>query len=266
MVNGSLTKVVRQETAGAVSRLGKGRSRKSHLARTGKRVAVHILVVEDEVRVAEFIQSGLKSEGWTVTVAPDGETGLGLLEQETFDVIVLDLMLPGTSGQDVCRQMRARKDLTPILILSALSRVDDLVAGLRLGADDYLAKPFDFDELLARIEALARRRRAFEGAVEDRSVLQVGPIRFDTQSLQAHCDEVQVELTNKEREILKLFLGNPGRVFSRERILNAAWGACADPLNNVVDVYVARLRKKLGSHGEMIQTVRGAGYRLAKQS
>ena len=227
---------------------------------------MHILVVEDEARVAEFIQSGLKSEGWTVTVAADGESGLELVEHEHFDVVVLDLMLPGISGHDVCRRMRARKDLTPVLMLSALSRVDDLVAGLRLGADDYLGKPFDFDELLARIEALARRRRAFKETDDDGRVLQVGPIHFDTQSLQTRCDDVQVELTNKEREILKLFLGSPGRVFSRERILNAAWGACADPLNNVVDVYVARLRKKLGPRGEMIETVRGAGYRFSKDA
>ena len=225
---------------------------------------MHVLLVEDETRVAEFIQSGLKSEGWTVTVAADGETGLSMAEQESFDVIVLDLMLPGISGQDVCRRIRARKNLTPVLMLSALDRVDDLVAGLRLGADDYLAKPFDFDELLARIEALARRGRAFEAAQEDSHVLQVGPISFDTQSLEAYCGGVKIELTSKEREIVKLFLGSPGKVFSRERILNAAWGANADPLNNVVDVYVARLRKKLGHHGELIETVRGAGYRLSR--
>ncbi len=225
---------------------------------------MHVLLIEDEVRVAEFIQSGLKSEGWTVTVAPDGEVGLTMIEQESFDVIVLDVMLPGISGQDVCRQMRARRNLTPVLMLSALDRVDDLVAGLRLGADDYLAKPFDFDELLARVEALARRGKGFEAGGSTGRVLEVGPIRFDMRSLEAFSGETPVALTGKEREILKLFLGSPGKVFSRERILNSAWGASADPLNNVVDVYVARLRKKLGRHGELIQTVRGAGYRLSR--
>ncbi len=225
---------------------------------------MHVLLVEDEARVAEFIQSGLKSEGWTVTVAPDGETGLGMIEQESFDVIVLDVMLPGISGQDVCRRMRARGNLTPVLMLSALDRVDDLVAGLRLGADDYLAKPFDFDEFLARIEALARRGMGFEPGLSPDQVLSVGPIRFDTQSLEAYSGDARVVLTSKEREILKLFLGRPGKVFSRERILNAAWGVNADPLNNVVDVYVARLRKKLGRHGALIETVRGAGYRFSK--
>ena len=223
---------------------------------------MNVLVVEDEARVAAFIQSGLKSEGWTVTVAPDGETGLALAESDEFDVIVLDLMLPGISGQEVCRRIRARRDITPILILTALDNISDRVAGLRIGADDYLTKPFDFDELLARIEALARRRNAFAAEKDDAHVLQVGDIRFDLQSLEVHCGDRRVDLTHKEREILKLFLARPGKVLSRERILNAVWGANADPLNNVVDVYVGRLRKKLGPASDAIETVRGIGYRL----
>ena len=225
---------------------------------------MNILVIEDEARVADFIQRGLKAEGWAVTLAGNGETGLDLAEQDDYDVIVLDLMLPGISGQELCRQLRARNNLTPILMLSALGKTDDRVEGLRLGADDYLAKPFDFNELVARIEALARRQRGFEQSEQAAHVLTVGPIQFDTQSLEVLCDGTPVELTAREREILLLFLSSPRRVFSRERILNAVWGASADPLTNVVDVYVGRLRRKLGG-GDMIETVRGVGYRLVQR-
>jgi len=224
---------------------------------------MNILIVEDETRVAEFIQRGLKSEGWAVTVAPDGETGLDLLENDSFDVVVLDLMLPGISGQDVCRQIRVRNDPTPVLMLTALGSLEDRVAGLRLGADDYLPKPFKFDELLARIEALMRRASGFENREGRPTVLTVERLSFDTQSLEVKCCDQTIELSTKERDILKLFLANPGKVYSRERILNALWSVSEDPLTNVVDVYVSRLRKKLGSCGSLINTVRGAGYRLS---
>ena len=226
---------------------------------------MNVLIVEDEARVADFIQRGLRSEGWVVTVVPDAETGLDLLDRETFDVIVLDLMLPGVSGQEMCRQLRSRRNLTPVLMLSALGKIDDRVAGLRIGADDYLAKPFDFDELVARLEALARRKGGFEAGADDARLLELGPIRLDTESLEVFCEGESIDVTTKERDILALFLSNPGKVFSRERILNSVWGASADPLTNVVDVYVGRLRKKLGAAGYMIETVRGAGYRLANR-
>ena len=227
---------------------------------------MNLLVVEDELRVADFIQRGLKAEGWTVTVANDGESALVMLENHAFDAVVLDLMLPGKSGQDVCRRMRSRRDLTPVLILTALDGVDDLVAGLKLGADDYLSKPFNFDELIARVQALVRRRQAFSADAESEHMLRYEEIELDTRSLQTRCEGRQVELTEKEREILKLFLTDPGRVFTRERILNAVWGTIEMPMTNVVDVYVARLRKKLGAAGESIRTVRGTGYRLARSA
>ncbi len=234
------------------------------LAAARKRADVNVLVVEDEARVAEFIQRGLKDEGWNITLTNDGHEALALLSEEDFDVVVLDLMLPGMSGQDVCRRMRAKNDRTPILMLSALDGVDDRVAGLRLGADDYLAKPFDFDELVARIEALARRGggdyKEGNGQVH---VLQKGELRFDTRSLEVRCRDRVIELSAKERDILKLFLSNPDKVYSRERILNALWSFNEDPLTNVVDVYISRLRKKLGPCGSLIGTVRGAGYRLS---
>lgn len=225
---------------------------------------MNLLVVEDEVRVADFIQRGLKAEGWTVTVASNGESALTMLEDHDFDAVLLDLMLPGKSGQDVCRLMRARRDLTPVLILTALDGVEDLVAGLKLGADDYLAKPFNFDELIARVQALVRRRQAFSQPAETDPVLRCEGIEYDTRSLQVRCHGELVELTEKEREILKLLIADPGRVFTRERILNTVWGAIEMPMTNVVDVYVGRLRRKLGAAGDSILTVRGRGYRLAR--
>ena len=223
---------------------------------------MNLLLVEDETRVADFVQRGLRSEGWTVTLAQSGEDAMELLADDDFDVIVLDLMLPGISGQDVCRRLRAKRDVTPIIMLTAMGDVEDRVRGLKLGADDYLAKPFDFDELVARVEALARR--ATNGVGEPKAhVLTVGRLSYDTRSLEVRVDGQVIALSAKEREILHMLMADPGRVYSRERILNALWGVNEDPLTNVVDVYVSRLRKKLGPGGGMIATVRGAGYRMA---
>lgn len=223
---------------------------------------MNILIVEDEARVADFIQRGLRSEGWSVTAVSDAESGLELVNHDSFDAVILDLMLPGMSGQDMCRELRTRKNLTPVLMLTALGARDDRVAGLRMGADDYLAKPFDFDELVARLEALARRHSGFQTTPQESHRLEVASICFDTETLDVTCDGHLIDLTSKERDILALFLRNPGKVFSRERILNTVWCANADPLTNVVDVYMGRLRKKLGPEGRMVETVRGAGYRL----
>jgi DNA-binding response OmpR family regulator len=222
---------------------------------------LNVLLVEDEARVAEFIRRGLGAEGWLVTVAADGESALAMAAADDFDVIVLDLMLPGISGQEVCRRLRARGNRIPVLMLSALDDVNDRVAGLRMGADDYLGKPFDFDELLARIGALARRATAFDGEDPARGVRVFGPLRFDTRSLEVSCAGRAIELTPRERDLLNLFLSNAGRVLSRERILNTVWGINEDPQTNVVDVHVGRLRKKLGPCGQSLETVRGVGYR-----
>jgi len=225
---------------------------------------VNILLVEDDARVADFIGRGMRAESWQVSVAMDGETALAMLDMERFDVVVLDRMLPGLGGIEVCRRLRARQDATPILMLSALGEVEDRVSGLRIGADDYLAKPFDFNELLVRVQALARRTGGmFDAAGTDLAVLSAGPIRFNTASLEVHCGVRLVSLTPIEREILKLFLQHPGRVLSRERILNKVWSVDKDPQTNIVDVYVRRLRQKLGTAGDLIETVRGAGYRCA---
>ena len=222
---------------------------------------MNVLLVEDETRVADFIRRGLKAEGWLVEHAGDGLTALQFLRERQFDVVVLDLMLPGVSGQDVCLQMRARKDHTPILMLTALGTMGDRVAGLNIGADDYLPKPFDFEELLARINALRRRTYKFAGSADPDSLIHDG-ICFDRNSLLLTIDGREVGLSEKERDLVALFLSNPKRMLSRERILNAVWGTQEDPMTNVVDVYVGRVRKKLGRYGPLIATVRGAGYRF----
>jgi DNA-binding response OmpR family regulator len=222
---------------------------------------MNILLIEDETRVADFVRRGLSGEGWNVQHAPDGETGIEMIAQDSYDVILLDLMLPGISGQDVCRKLRARKVCTPILMLSALDATEEKVAGLKIGADDYLPKPFDFDELVARIESLHRRSNGYAQEVET-VTLQFGDIIFDKLSYRVEVAGEQVDLSAKERDILVLFLSNPGRVLTRERILNAVWGMNSDPLTNVVDVYVGRLRRKLKHYGNQITTLRNVGYRI----
>jgi DNA-binding response OmpR family regulator len=197
-----------------------------------------------------------------VTQARTGPEALDLAAAERFDTILLDVMLPGLDGREVCQRLRLRRDHTPILMLTALDAVEDRVEGLRLGADDYLAKPFAFDELLARIEALIRRSHRFAEAAPRQLV--AGDLVFDRESLTVTRAGQRVELTSKELALLELLMSAPGRVFSRERILNNVWGLSEDPLTNVVDVYIRRLRRKLDGDGPLsvIATVRGAGYRL----
>ena len=222
---------------------------------------MNILLVEDEARVADFIRRGLAAEGWSIDHAADGEDALEHAASNTYDVILLDLMLPGIQGQDVCRKLRARKSKTPILMLTALDSPEERVEGLKIGADDYLPKPFDFDELIARVEALHRRATGYATDTND-TVLTSGALSFDKGSLQVMVEGKEIELSKKERDLLLLFLTNIGRVLSRERILNAVWGLNADPLTNVVDVYVGRLRRKIGFEGDRIVTLRNVGYRM----
>jgi DNA-binding response OmpR family regulator len=222
---------------------------------------VNILLIEDEMRVADFIRRGLQAEGWSVTHAQTGELGVDLCTTVQFDAILLDLMLPGISGQDVCRKLRARGNRTPILMLSALDAADERVAGLQLGADDYLPKPFDFDELVARLAALHRRATDWAPHSGD-GLIDCDGVVFDRRGLVLAVDGETVDLSQKEREILVLLMLGRGRVFSREAILNAVWGLHEDPLTNVVDVYVGRLRRKLGPHGSRVTTVRNVGYRF----
>lgn len=221
---------------------------------------MNILLIEDEARVADFIRRGLSAEGWNVDHASDGEIGLEYAQTNMYNVILLDLMLPGLQGQDVCRKLRARGNTTPILMLTALDAPDEKVEGLRMGADDYLPKPFDFDELVARTEALNRRATGYQSST---SVVSVGSITFDKESMLVTVAGVEITLSKKERDLLALFMSNVGRVLSRERILNSVWGMNEDPLTNVVDVYVGRIRRKIGEEGERIVTLRNVGYRMS---
>lgn len=220
-----------------------------------------ILMIEDEPRVADFVRRGLRTEGWVVETAQSAEDGLALLNDGQYDLVLLDVLLPGMSGEELCRHLRAIRNDVPILMLSALGSTDNRVTGLRSGADDYLAKPFDFDELVARIEALHRRRsgRGMEGEAQP---LKVGPLAFDPGSMRLTQDGVELDLSTKERDVLVLLMKNPGRVLARERLLNAVWGLEADPLTNVVDVTISRIRRKLAQGQTMIATIRNYGYRL----
>ncbi len=226
---------------------------------------MNILLVEDETRVADFIRRGLKGEGCTVTHVSDGEQALKMLDSEAFDVVILDLMLPGVSGQDVCRKMRSKRNYTPVLMLTALQAEDERVKGLESGADDYLPKPFGFDELTARVKALHRRQNAYAAGL-DNPVIRLGDISFDKGSLSVQVGGEDLDLTYKEREMLRLLISSPDKVLSRERILSTVWGVNEDPMTNVVDVYIGRLRKKLGACGAEIKTVRGIGYRIVESS
>jgi DNA-binding response OmpR family regulator len=223
---------------------------------------MNLLIVEDDARVADFLSRGLKAEGYGVRVAITGPEGLAQGQCPEIDAIILDVMLPGLSGMDVCQQLRRIGVFKPILMLSALSALEEKVEGLGLGADDYLAKPFAFDELLARIAALLRRARGFDSRSP---VLQVGDLIFNREQMNVARGERKIDLTAKELAILELLMNEPGKVFSRERILSLVWGYDCDPLTNIVDVYIARLRRKIDLPGErpLIATVRGFGYRLA---
>ena len=222
---------------------------------------MRILIIEDEVRIADFLQRGLRAEGHFCVVANDGESGLELAMEGDFDLLLLDLMLPGLHGRDICQQLRMNKINTPLIILSAMDSLDDVIAGLRMGADDYMTKPFSFEELLARIETVMRR--SSEVTSEEKS-LAVGPLAFDRQSLRFTVDGEEIKMTAKELAIIELLMSHPGTLFSRERILSNVWGLNMDPLTNVVDVYIGKLRKKIDgdSTKSIIETVRGLGYRL----
>jgi DNA-binding response OmpR family regulator len=226
---------------------------------------VNVLLVEDEPRVADFIDRGLRAENHGVTIAPTGGEGVDLAKTGEFDVIVLDLMLPDMHGYDVCQRLRQEGHHTPILMLTAMDALDDRIKGIKIGADDYLTKPFDFDELLVRIEALVRRAHHF---APSSNVLKVADLELDRELLEVKRGDEPIKLTAKELAILELLMSAPGRVFSRTRILNQVWGYSEDPLTNVVDVYIARLRRKIDTKGRepLIETVRGHGYRLKAAS
>lgn len=221
---------------------------------------MNILIVEDEQRLADFLVRGLRAEGHVCEVAADGEAGLDRMLAGDYDLVVLDRMLPRRDGLSVLKSIKARRPALRVLMLTALDEIDDRVMGLRSGADDYLGKPFDFDELLARVEALGRR----DGAPDSSSgLIELHGVRLDIEGRQAWCSGRVLTLTQIEFEVLRLFIQQAGKALSRERILSRVWGQTEDPLTNIVDVYVRRLRVKLGDEsGELIETVRGVGYRF----
>lgn len=224
------------------------------------RLTMYVLVVEDERRLSQLIRRVLEEEGHTVDVAFDGEEGLALGLDGTHDVIVLDVMLPQMNGIDVCRALRGKKVDTPVLMLTALDAVEDRVNGLDAGADDYLPKPFAFQELLARIRALSRRRVA----TNDPLLLQVEDLALDVRRRRAERDGRQIELSPKEFQLLEFLMRNQGRVLTRTQILDHLWGYDFATDSNLVDVYVAYLRRKVDKDQEqkLIRTVRGVGYAL----
>lgn len=215
-----------------------------------------ILIVEDEARIAAFIEKGLRSNGFTPTVVADGPTAQDYVITGDFDLGILDLGLPGRDGFAVLRAAREQRVTVPVIILTARDSVHDTVAGLEGGADDYMTKPFRFEELLARVRL---RLRSADGAGEA-TMLRAGELSLDLRSRRASTPEGTVDLTAREFSILEVFLRHPGQVLAREQLLSHVWGYDFDPESNVVDVHVRGLRRKIGA--ERIRTVRGMGYRL----
>ena len=221
---------------------------------------MRILVAEDERKVASFIRQGLEEEGHAVEVADDGETALDLIVAgPPYDLIVLDVMLPKRDGFAILRAMRGRGVKTPVLVLTARDSVADKVAGLDVGADDYLTKPFAFDEFLARVRALLRR-----GSDARTPTLRVGDLLLDPARRDVRRGERRITLTTREYALLEYFMRNAGRVLTRPMITEHVWGLDFDPESNVVDVYVGYLRRKIDVEGDhpLVRTVRGAGYTL----
>jgi DNA-binding response OmpR family regulator len=217
---------------------------------------VKLLVVEDEERVASFLGKGLRAHGYAVEWVRNGADALARAMDPGISLVILDLGLPDQDGLDVLAAMRERGSMVPVLVLSARGRVDDRVRGLNLGADDYLGKPFAFEELLARVRANLRPRAVPETVPA--SVLQADGVRLDLIRREATIAGRTVSLSTREFSLLKVFVGHPGQVLSRQELLSMAWGMDFDPGTNLVDVYVGYLRRKLGE--PVIQTARGSGY------
>lgn len=218
-------------------------------------MADRILIAEDEERIASFIEKGLRANGFGTAVAPDGHRALALARSGDFDLVILDLGLPGMDGSEVLRELREWDRRTPVLILTARDSLMDKVSGLDAGADDYVTKPFRLEELLARIRVRLREEHA-----PDEPVLRVGDLALDLRTRQVEREGRSIELTAREFALAETFFRHPGHVLSREQLLSTVWGYDYDPGSNVVDVYVGYLRKKLGE--DRIATVRGMGYQL----
>jgi len=224
---------------------------------------MRILVIEDEYRIANAIKKGLRQESFAVDTAFNGNDGYDLASVEDYDLIILDLMLPGMDGIEVCKKLRNRGVQTPVLMLTAKSRVDDRVKGLNSGADDYLVKPFAFEELLARIRALIRRPK---NKLDE--ILILDDLSLNTLTYEVKRSGRKINLTKKEYALLEYLLRNTGRIISKEQIINHVWDYDADILPNTVEVYIGYLRNKIDkpfkNSTPMVHTVRGFGYRLGE--
>ena len=220
---------------------------------------MRVLVVEDEKKTASFVRKALQAEGFAVDVCHNGDEALAAASATPFDGIVLDIMLPGRDGLSVLRQLRERKNAVPVLLLSARGEVNERVEGLNLGADDYLPKPFELVELVARVRALTRR-----GADNKSTVLRVADLTLDTVTHRARRGEADIELTVREYRLLEFLMGSAGRICGRMAILEKVWDYDFDPGTNLVDVYIKRLREKIDANFEpkLLHTVRGVGYTM----
>lgn len=219
---------------------------------------MRVLVVEDDAQLRDVLRRTLEESGFSVEVAGEGAAADRLAGEGTFDAIVLDWMLPMMSGYDVCRRLREAGDATPVLMLTARDEVEDRIAGLDVGADDYLVKPFDKGELLARLRAIVRRTSQQHSAS-----YAVGPIRLDVRSRNVTAYDRRIDLSQREFDLLELLMRNANVALAREAIEEHIWGTTFEGGSNVVDVFVGRLRRRLGEAGNCIETVRGLGYRLS---
>ncbi len=222
-------------------------------------VAMRVLIVEDEPKLAQLVARALREEGHPADVAGHAKDALWMAQSAPYDAIVLDVMLPDMDGFEIVRRLRAKEVWTPVLMLTARDAVTDRVTGLDAGADDYLTKPFSFDELLARLRAVARR-----GPIERPTVIQVGELKLDPAAHRAWRSETELDLSTREFALLELFMRNAGQALTRLQLLEGAWDMAFESRSNVVDVYVRYLREKIDRpfERESLETVRGVGYRL----
>lgn len=214
-----------------------------------------VLIAEDEQRISSFIEKGLRAQGYSTLIVDNGFDAATITRDDDFDLAILDIGLPGQDGLQALAEIRRRGNRLPVIILTARDAISDRVAGLDKGADDYMTKPFSFDELLARI-----RVRLRDTGSADVTTLSAGAVTLDLRTRRVNIDNTSIELTAREYRVLEMFLRHPGQVLSREQLLSHVWGYDFDPGSNIVDVYVRYLRKKLGNN--IIETVRGMGYRI----
>jgi len=219
-----------------------------------------LLIAEDEARIAAFLEKGLRANGFITTIAKNGLEAIAMADSDNFDLLILDLGLPGKDGWQVLEELRGRGERLRVIILTAQDEVEDTVTALESGANDYVTKPFEFNELLARVRVQLRDNVVTKTKSGRETTLQVGEIVLDLLTRQVWMGTQLVEMSVKEFALAEIFLRHPMQVMSREQLLNRVWGYDYDPGSNIVDVYVKQLRKKLGS--DLIETVRGVGYRL----